>query len=327
MASPILVGALPVNLYPRTFLLPSGNLLIQSNWATVLLDYSLHGPGGGRPCKTSPTPCAATPNIKSDAWEVHGFNIPQYAASASRVGIMPDVSDNYTEEAPLPEGRSIGDLILLPDGTIWMGNDAAMGTAGYGNTMYTVDQSYAYNALISPAIYNGSAPSGSRWSRDGFSTSTVPQMYHVFVSGSNPNSEYNAPAKFPAEYRVETRDVLPGVLQQAAPSPVVVIRTGFSTRTINMGMHYVELDSSYTGNADGLGTLHVAQLPPNAAILAPGPALLFVIVDGVPSLDEMIIVGGGKIRRQPTLSAVTLPARVAGGAEAARRSRRTCAGR
>jgi hypothetical protein len=37
--SPVLQRTLPVNLFPLTWLLPSGNLLIQSNWDTVLLDY------------------------------------------------------------------------------------------------------------------------------------------------------------------------------------------------------------------------------------------------------------------------------------------------
>ena len=39
ITSPILQKTLPANLYPLTWLLPSGKLLIQSNWATVLLDY------------------------------------------------------------------------------------------------------------------------------------------------------------------------------------------------------------------------------------------------------------------------------------------------
>ncbi|KZP19871.1 copper radical oxidase [Athelia psychrophila] len=372
VASPILANTLPANLYPLTFLLPSGNLLIQSNWATVLLDYTAQEeqalqdipdavrcyPASGGTAMLPLTPannwtatilfCGGS-NIKSNGWETPGFNIPQFAASASCVSITPDVSGNYTEEDPLPEGRSMGNLILLPDGTIWMGNGAATGTAGYGNTTYTVGQSYADNALLSPAIYNPAATKGSRWSRDGLSASTIPRMYHssatllpdgsVFVSGSNPNSDYNATAKFPTEYRVET--FYPAYYNKPRPAPqnlpttltyggaywnlsltstdlagtpgniantkVVVIRTGFSTHTINMGMRFVELDSSYTGNSDGSGTLHVAQLPPNAAILAPGPALLFVVVNGVPSLGQMIMVGSGKIGKQPTLSAATLP--------------------
>jgi hypothetical protein len=40
--SPILERTLPANLYPLTWLLPSGLLFIQSNWETVLLDYHTH---------------------------------------------------------------------------------------------------------------------------------------------------------------------------------------------------------------------------------------------------------------------------------------------
>lgn len=39
-----------------------------------------------------------------------------------------------------------------------------------------------------------------------------------------------------------------------------------------MGQRFVQLDSSYTGNTDGSGVIHVSQLPPNPAILVPGPA-------------------------------------------------------
>lgn len=39
ITSPLLSNTLPVNLYPLTFLLPSGKLFVQSNWQTVLLDW------------------------------------------------------------------------------------------------------------------------------------------------------------------------------------------------------------------------------------------------------------------------------------------------
>jgi hypothetical protein len=35
----ILVNSLPANLFPFTWLLPSGNLFIQTNWNTEILDY------------------------------------------------------------------------------------------------------------------------------------------------------------------------------------------------------------------------------------------------------------------------------------------------
>lgn len=40
--------------------------------------------------------------------------------------------------------------------------------------------------------------------------------------------------------------------------------------------------------------------PPNAAVFQPGPALMFVVVDGVPSIGQQIMVGSGEIGTQPT---------------------------
>jgi len=76
---------------------------------------------------------------------------------------------------------------------------------------------------------------------------------------------------------------------------------------MNMGQRHIELRSSFTSNEDGSATLHVAQLPPNPAILVPGPALFFVVVDGVPSEAAWIMVGSGNIEDQPILADATLP--------------------
>lgn len=72
----------------------------------------------------------------------------------------------------------MGNLILLPNGEILCLNGAKTGTAGYGNTTYTVAQSYADQPITAPAIYNPAAPAGQRWTRNGLSPSTVPRMYH-----------------------------------------------------------------------------------------------------------------------------------------------------
>ncbi|KAB5587368.1 hypothetical protein CTheo_9196 [Ceratobasidium theobromae] len=74
-----------------------------------------------------------------------------------------------------------------------------------------------------------------------------------------------------------------------------------------MGQRYIELQSSHTGNEDGSGVLHVSQLPPSAAIFPPGPALIFVVVNGVPSMGQTIMVGSGKIETQPVVAAQDLP--------------------
>ncbi len=52
----------------------------------------------------------------------------------------------------------------------------------------------------------------------------------------------------------------------------VVIRTGFSTHAINMSQRLVELGLSYNVHDDGTATIYVSQMPPNPAVLTPGPA-------------------------------------------------------
>lgn len=52
-----------------------------------------------------------------------GFNVTSYPADATCVRITPE-SDNpqYVDDDSLPEGRSMGQFVYLPDGTMWLGN-------------------------------------------------------------------------------------------------------------------------------------------------------------------------------------------------------------
>lgn len=165
----------------------------------------------------------------------------------------------------------------------------------------------------------------------------------VIVSGSNPNADYIPPGTpgypYVTEYAVEI--FYPDYWDKNRPAPgnmptninyggngfdltltmgdldnnamninrtrAVIIRTGFSTHTMNMGQRHIELDTSFTSNTDGSATLHVAQLPPNPAILVPGPALFFVVVNGVPSKSSWIMVGNGQIGDQPLQPSTVLP--------------------
>lgn len=75
-----------------------------------------------------------------------------------------------------------------------------------------------------------------------------------------------------------------------------------------MGQRYLELATSYTAYAaNNTATIHVSQIPPNPALLAPGPALFFVVVDGVPSLGLFVMIGSGQIGTQTLLDATQLP--------------------
>ncbi|QRW26896.1 glyoxal oxidase [Rhizoctonia solani] len=366
----ILTKTLPANLFPLTWLLPSGNLFIQTNWGTEVFDYKSNTeyelddiphavrtyPASGASIMLPLTPannwtatvlfCGGS-DLQPDQW-VENWAIAAYPADATCVKMTPDVDAKWTDDDSLPEGRTMGNMIALPNGQIFMVNGANQGVAGYGNVSWSIGQSYADQPVYKPIIYDPSAKAGSRWSRAGLSGSTVARMYHssatilpdgsVFVTGSNPNADYNVGSniKYPTE-SVSRGTLLPSYYSQRRPQPngllselgyggnyfnvtlskddlfgnvsmiatakVVLIRPGFSTHAMNMGQRYVELETSYTGNEDGSGVLHVSQLPPNPAILVPGPALVFVTVNGVPSVGIHMMVGSGQLGKQ-TVSAV-----------------------
>ncbi len=95
----------------------------------------------------------------------------------------------------------------------------------------------------------------------------------------------------------------------AQSAKAVLIRGGFSTHALSMGQRYLELQTTYlVDTSSGSTTLYVNQLPPNPSLFVPGPAMLFLVVDGVPSEGVFVMVGNGKIGTQPTQAAISLPA-------------------
>ena len=98
--------------------------------------------------------------------------------------------------------------------------------------------------------------------------------------------------------------------EAAASTKVIVICPGFSTHAMNMGQRFLQLNSTYTAADANGATLHVSQVPPNAAILAPGPAMLFVVVNGVPSVGVQVMVGNGQLGTQTTTTPVPTPTRM-----------------
>ncbi|KIY50225.1 DUF1929-domain-containing protein [Fistulina hepatica ATCC 64428] len=166
----------------------------------------------------------------------------------------------------------------------------------------------------------------------------------VLIAGSNPNVDVNLTTYFPTQYKAEifypsyfsasTRPVPTGVPQNltygghyfdidipgssysgssddaAENSTVVLIRPGWTTHAMNMGQRFMQLNNTYTVNSNGSITLHVAQVHPNPNLFQPGPAFLFVTVNGIPSNGTLVIVGNGEISTQETYAASTLPTSV-----------------
>jgi hypothetical protein len=165
----------------------------------------------------------------------------------------------------------------------------------------------------------------------------------VLVAGSNPNVDVNLTTHFPTTYKSEifyppyfssNRPVPSGVpttlsyggnpFDITVPSSsysgsgndaadntkIMVIRPGFTTHAMNMGQRSLQLNNTYTVNNDGSIVLHVSQMPPNSNIFQPGPALLFVTINGIPSNGTFVTVGSGNIETQPLNPIGALPASV-----------------
>lgn len=323
----------PANNYTPTVLFCGGTFMQDSDWGNYSFPYA-------------------------NTWEI--------PASADCQRITPERTDGkdvaYEQDDDMPVGRTMGQFIALPNGKLLVLNGGANGTAGYAtNTGVTLSysqmpfgMSLAAAPVGQPALYDPTAPSGSRWSTAGFDTSSIARLYHssaillpdasVFVAGSNPNVDYNATTFFPTTYKAEifypsyfaasTRPVPTGIpskltyggdafdvsipassysgsANDAADNTTVwLMRGGFTTHAMNMGQRAVQLNNTYTINSNGSFVLHVAQPPPNANLFQPGPGMVFVTINGIPSNATMVLVGNGQVGTQPTQAASVLPPNV-----------------
>ncbi|TYJ51663.1 hypothetical protein B9479_007751 [Cryptococcus floricola] len=367
-----LSDTLPLNLFPLVWLMPSGKLFMQAYNTTILYDYKTKEttnlptmpyavrvyPASAATVMLPLTPannytatllfCGGSNTTQWGNDGTAGYNVTAVPADQTCVRISPEDDDpQYEDEDDMPEGRSMGQFVLLPDGTMWMGNGVGMGTAGYGNEGYSLGQSYGQDPVYMPAVYNASAPSGQRWNRTGLSASENERMYHstaillpdssILIAGSNPNKDFTdlqwrtrtdsekwypwyyneerpAPSGLPANltYGGDSFNVtLAGTDEGAAQgTKAVIIRGGFNTHGMGFGQRMLELETSYTIDKNtGNTTLHVSQLPgdPGPTIFQPGPAMIFIVVDGVPSVGEFLMVGNGQLGDQTTSTNAALP--------------------
>ncbi|SCV67311.1 BQ2448_5957 [Microbotryum intermedium] len=375
---PFLAKTGPANLYPLTWLLPNGNVFMQADWKTQILDPIMWEetllpdvpiaqrtyPASGATVMLPLTPAnnykvtllfcgGLTP--ERDDWDVLKWNIAETPASDSCVSINPEdgADARWEHDDSLPEGRTMGNFIILPTGKILLLNGAGKGAAGYGRLSWAINESFAQDPVLRPALYNPSAPKASRFTTIGMPNTTIARMYHstaslladgsVVVAGSNPNGdvvteENNSTYLFKTEYRAEKyypsyfdkvrpkASVIPTSLSyggdlfqfdlppstftnDAEPDSirVVLVRTGFSTHAMNMGMKLIQLRHTYTINQDNSVTVNVAQLPSNPNLFQPGPALFFVVVNEVPSIGRYVMVGNGKLGQQSVAEDTVLP--------------------
>ncbi|KAG9027629.1 hypothetical protein FRB95_007563 [Tulasnella sp. JGI-2019a] len=243
------------------------------------------------------------------------------STQCSRMVLSPSgVAAGWATES-MPEPRTLFDGVLLPTGQIIILNGARTGTAAYGTLRNETGNSNADNPTLTPVLYDPTAPVATRFSYAGMPSSLIPRMYHssatllpsgiIMIGGSNPNDDFST-VTYQSELRVEylsppymtasrpTFSGLPAIINYAQvfvlsvtlpvgaqAVSVVLMDLGFVTHHNHMDQKLVKLVSTLAAT-----TLSVVG-PPSASVYSPGPGWIWVVVDGVPSIGQRVIIGTG----------------------------------
>ncbi|XP_055821626.1 aldehyde oxidase GLOX-like [Solanum dulcamara] len=216
------------NLYPFVFLNVDGNLFIFANNRAILFDYTKNVvlknypkiPGGDprnypstgsavllplknlqavQEIQAEVLVCGGAP--KGSYTSAQNGNFSSALSTCGRITIT-DPNPQWTMET-MPLARTMGDMVILPNGNVLIINGATSGTAGW---------ECGRNPILKPVIYRPDNQFDSRFEIQ--NPSTVPRMYHstsvllrdgrVLVGGSNPNVYYKfTGVLFPTELSIE----------------------------------------------------------------------------------------------------------------------------
>ncbi|ODQ56615.1 hypothetical protein SAICODRAFT_22959 [Saitoella complicata NRRL Y-17804] len=329
----LLIKAQPYYMYPFIHVLKSGNLFVFASKSSEIFDVDTNATVKSLPdlsgdYRTYPNTGSSALLALSSAnnWEseivICGGGAYQDTSSPSDPScgrIKPEDDVPVWEMDSMPEGRVMGEWVMLPTGDLILLNGCKLGAQGFG-----LGRAPDYGALL----YQPSKPLGSRWTS--LASSTIERLYHsvalllpdatVMVSGSNPVEqpmlEPDAANPYVTRFEVEiftpfygitTRPVInslssstitPGgdnftmsvnVPAGASPADIKVslYHEGFVTHSVHMGTRLLFLDITVSKD---LSTIEIAP-PPSLNVAPPGPYMVFLIVDGAPSVAEMVMVG------------------------------------
>ncbi|KAF9457739.1 copper radical oxidase [Collybia nuda] len=245
----------------------------------------------------------------------------------SRITLTPEgIKKGWVVERML-EGRMLSEMLLLPDGTVLIINGASTGYAASASVAEPIGVSNADHPITKPVLYTPNAPIGHRFSNEGLPSSEIPRMYHstvtltpngnIFIAGSNPNKGVVTNATFNAEFRAEylnppymsiARPALRNVPStipfnhaftvpvdipanlKASKVQVALIDLGFSSHAFHSSSRLVFMNAILTHDRKSI----TITSPPNNRVFPPGPAFVFLTVDGVTSTGAHVMVGDGK---------------------------------
>ena len=238
--------------------------------------------------------------------------------------IQPLATNPQWELDAMPEGRCMVEGVLLPDGTVLWVNGCNQGAQGFGLATAPTLEALIYNPSL-PLGQRWSTGATSSIARLYHSVALLLLDGTVMIAGSNPVEQpilepvpNQTPSEdFVTEFRVEiyTPPYLQGdperprnielsaskvgpqettSIRFIAPESAKAVRValyhgGFVTHSVHMGhrMIYLDVRDFVPGQAE---QLIAVDMPPNNNIAPPGPYVVYVVCDGVPSVGQFISI-------------------------------------
>ncbi|CAK3788036.1 galactose oxidase [Lecanosticta acicola] len=334
----ILIKTQPYYMYPFLHLLRDGNLFVFVSKTSEIFNV-----GQNQTVKTFPDlagdfrtyPCTGgsvlLPLSSENEWEPEvvicggcAYQDISAPTDASCGRIQPLRDDPVWEMDSMPEGRTMVESILLPDGTVLWLNGANRGAQGF-----LLSEDPTTTALI----YDPTADLGKRWTSG--ASSTIPRLYHsvalllldgtVMVAGSNPvqmpvlkQSPGNEGNVTQFQVEIYTPPYLSGDNAERRPSnielstmdlkadsstfeisftapedakavKVALYHGGFVTHSLHMGHRMAFLDTKGF-EAGERGQKISVTMPPTRNVAPPGPYVVYVVLDGVPGMGQFVMV-------------------------------------
>ncbi|KAF8244680.1 glyoxal oxidase [Wilcoxina mikolae CBS 423.85] len=236
--------------------------------------------------------------------------------------ISPEANNPSWEMDAMPEGRGMVEGTLLPDGKVLWLNGANRGAQGF----LLADNPTLHALLYDPTKPKGqrwTQLAKSTIPRLYHSVALLLLDGTVLVAGSNPNEmPVTSPkpgAKYITEFRVErfTPPYLQGSKASLRPTnvqvpgklagdgseydiyfnvpasrksvKVVLYHGGFVTHSVHMGHRMLYLDNTGWKAGQTQQKLKI-KMPPNNNLAPPGPYVVYVVADGIPSIGKFVMV-------------------------------------
>lgn len=297
--------------------LPGGSRNYPSSAMSALLPIDLNTPGEAGDAKI-PAEVIICGGSVPEAFEVASKGkFPNALKTCGRISVNKPNDTWHIEEMPI--GRTMGDMLLLPNTEILIINGASKGCSGWDFAREPVLEPLLYRPFLDPSINRFATLNGSQIPRMYHSVSAVLQDASVLVGGSNTNSKYMfKDVLFPTEVRMEK--FYPPYFDQRLDRfrPTIVEDT--VPQTADHGQNF-ELQFTTTNNASNVqmdevmltlysppftthgfsmnqrllvlkieevsvrlaGRVNVeASMPPSGEVAPPGYYMLFAVYRGVP---------------------------------------------